>query len=197
MNLHCPICGAYPRHVLNRAPKEDGKSETASGTATAARVMPCVRPRFDPRLPTRVEGRWSGSPDEGPLQSLGSGKVLAQNEGGRRATPSQDPQESLRKIGLMPARQGQRASNKGQAKRGRLRIVHAIAGKKPTGYRYGRQRAVNNIAIAEGLMRLANRQTHWGMSNCYLYLRHVQGFRWSYSRVYRIYQALALHLRRI
>jgi hypothetical protein len=197
MTLHCPLCGAYPRHALNRALTEDGKSGAPFETAIAAPLRPRVRPRFDPRLPTRVEGRWLEWGVEGPLQGVGSGNVLAQKEGGRRVPPSQAPQGSLGKIGLTPGRQGLRAANKGQAKPGRLRLVRAVPGKNPTGYRDGRQHVVANLLLAEGLLRLANHQTHWGMTDCYVYLRHVQGFRWSYPRVCRIYRALALHLRRI
>lgn len=64
-----------------------------------------------------------------------------------------------------------------------------------TCYRYQPRLSHENAEIADWLIRLTHNQRNWGFGLCFLYLRNVKGFGWNHKRVYRIYRALALHLR--
>jgi len=64
-----------------------------------------------------------------------------------------------------------------------------------TCYRYKRKLSVENIRIADWLIRLTNNQRNWGFGLCFLFLRNVKGFGWNHKRVYRIYCELELNLR--
>lgn len=46
-----------------------------------------------------------------------------------------------------------------------------------TCYRYQAQLSGENALIADWLVRLTHNQRNWGFSLCYLYLRHVKGFK--------------------
>ena len=64
-----------------------------------------------------------------------------------------------------------------------------------TCYRYERKFSDENAEIADWLVRLTANRRSWGFGLCFLYLRHVKGFRWNHKRVYRIYCELELNLR--
>ncbi len=64
-----------------------------------------------------------------------------------------------------------------------------------TCYRYKRKLSVENIRIADWLIRMTHNQRNWGFGLCFLYLRNVKGFGWNHKRVYRIYRELELNLR--
>ena len=62
-------------------------------------------------------------------------------------------------------------------------------------YRYERKLDVENVEVANWLIRLTDKHRNWGFGLSYLYLRNVKGFNWNYKRVYRIYKELELNLR--
>lgn len=62
-------------------------------------------------------------------------------------------------------------------------------------YYYQSKLGDENAEIANWLLNLTTYQVTWGFGLCFLYLRHVQGFKWNHKRVYRIYKELELNLR--
>lgn len=48
------------------------------------------------------------------------------------------------------------------------------------------QRIVENVEIADLLIRQTHNQRNWGFGFCYPYLRNMKGYRWNHKRVYRI-----------
>ena len=64
-----------------------------------------------------------------------------------------------------------------------------------TCYRYQAKQSVENIEIANCLVRLTHNQRNWGFGLCFMYLRNVKGYGWNHKRVYRIYRELELNLR--
>ena len=62
-------------------------------------------------------------------------------------------------------------------------------------YYYRPKQADENEVIADWLIRLTTAQRNWGFGLCFLYLRHIKGFKWNHKRVYRIYRELELNLR--
>ena len=65
-----------------------------------------------------------------------------------------------------------------------------------TCYRYQPKRSDKNAEIAEWLVGLTQAYRSWGFGLCFLYLRNVKGFGWNHKRVYRVYTALRLNIRR-
>ena len=64
-----------------------------------------------------------------------------------------------------------------------------------TCYRYERKLSDEDAEIADWLVRLTANRLSWGFGLCFLYLRHVKGFKWNHKRVYRIYCERELNLR--
>lgn len=64
-----------------------------------------------------------------------------------------------------------------------------------TCYRYQPVNDDENAQIADLLIDLTEKETDWGVGQCFHYLRNVKGFGWNHKRVYRIYCELALNLR--
>jgi putative transposase len=48
-----------------------------------------------------------------------------------------------------------------------------------------------NAQIADLLVDLTDKESDWGVGQCFYYLRNVKGFGWNHKRVYRIYCDLA------
>jgi hypothetical protein len=208
MTMQCPIC-CFPQVVSLDHDKKMGRvtdtingaasgmAGTAAETATGTRIMPRVRHQFGHLLQMPFEGRWQGDLADGEYQGMEKGTFSDQKENSESESKSQDHQGGQKNIGVTPSRRSEMALKRVRAKRHNLRLVRAVRSSNRTGFRYARQRFVENAEIAEGLMRLTNRQKHWGMSNCYWYLRNVKGVRSSYQRVYRIYRELELNLLRM
>ena len=53
----------------------------------------------------------------------------------------------------------------------------------------------DNEQIADLLIGLTQAKRSWDFGLCFLYLRHVRGYRWNQKRIYRIYRELELNLR--
>ena len=76
-----------------------------------------------------------------------------------------------------------------------IRLACQAFGISQTCYRYQATQSVENVEIADHLVRLTHNQRNWGFGLCFLYLRNVKGFTWNHKRVYRIYRELELNLR--
>lgn len=76
-----------------------------------------------------------------------------------------------------------------------IRLACLIFGISESCYRYQAKLSVENVEIADWLIRLTHNQRNWGFGLCFLYLRNVKGFPWNHKRVYRIYRELELNLR--
>ncbi len=62
-------------------------------------------------------------------------------------------------------------------------------------YRYQPKLSNENEKIADWLLALTKAKRVWGFGLCFLYLRNVRGFKWTYKRVYRIHRELELNMR--
>jgi len=76
-----------------------------------------------------------------------------------------------------------------------IRVACAIVGVSESCYRYKPKPTMENALVADWLLRLTEANKRWDFGKCFLYLRDVEGFNWSYQRVYRIYQELELESR--
>ncbi len=76
-----------------------------------------------------------------------------------------------------------------------IRLACLGFGISETCYRYRAKLSLENVRIADWLIRLTHNQRNWGFGLCFLYLRNVKGFGWNHKRVYRIYCELELNLR--
>ena len=76
-----------------------------------------------------------------------------------------------------------------------IRLACLGFGISETCYRYRAKLSLENVRIADWLVRLTHNQRNWGFGLCFLYLRNVKGFGWNHKRVYRIYCELELNLR--
>lgn len=77
----------------------------------------------------------------------------------------------------------------------RIRLACMAFGISQTCYRYQAKPSAEKIEIADHLIRLTHNQRNWGFGRCFLYLRHVKGYRWNHQRVYRLDRELERHLR--
>ena len=76
-----------------------------------------------------------------------------------------------------------------------IRLACEIFRISQTCYRYERRLSIENEEIAEKLSILTGEHPRWGIRKCHHRLNKVEGFRWGFQRVRRIYRALGLHLR--
>lgn len=96
---------------------------------------------------------------------------------------------------VRPSRRREMAKEVVKDRQVAIRMACTMFSISETCYRYEAKHDVENVQIADWLVRLTTNQRNWGFGLCYLYLRNVKGYHWNHKRVYRIYKELELNLR--